>query len=203
MPFFSSPPILLIILIALIVVVSIGVCGAITRRNPDVKHLIWQGWSPLFGAMVISSGTGIVLDVFVSRFEDFALLAVAISGKLCYTAHGHDMLLITLASYLGLPGSVGSILISRLSTALHAASSTPHDASASTTFLSPQSHSNTHTPALSARTVMLTLFLVTLPVEVILLAILKGVGWLTLGFGMISAAGLGFCLAVRLSPSPY
>lgn len=31
--------------------------------------------------MIISSGTGIILDMFVSRYEGFALLAVAISGS--------------------------------------------------------------------------------------------------------------------------
>jgi solute carrier family 41 len=43
--------------------------------------LIKEGWWPLFGAMVISSGTGIVLDLFVNRYEDFALFAVVISGQ--------------------------------------------------------------------------------------------------------------------------
>jgi len=39
-----------------------------------------EGWTPLFGAMVISSGTGVVLDMFVSKYEGFPLLAVVISG---------------------------------------------------------------------------------------------------------------------------
>jgi solute carrier family 41 len=53
----------------------------LTRRNLHVRELLTHGWSPLLGAMIISSGTGIVLDLFVSRYKGFALLAVVISGK--------------------------------------------------------------------------------------------------------------------------
>ena len=63
------------------VIISV-VCLVYTVRNPHVKSLITEGWSPLFGAMVISSATGIVLDMFVSRYEGFAILAVVISGTL-------------------------------------------------------------------------------------------------------------------------
>lgn len=165
-----------------------------TRQNEDVKELIWQGWTPLFGAMVISSATGIVLDTFVSKFEDFALLAVAISGmtnlsKLTRNVFTHVDICMT-----GLPGSVGAILISRLSTALHTVASTPHNPS-----FPPISKDD---QPLSTRFVMVVLFLVTLPVEVILLSILKAIGWLSLGFGMIAAAAIGFCFAVRL-PSHF
>jgi solute carrier family 41 len=45
-----------------------------------VRGLLTQGWTPLFGAMAIASATGIILDVFVSRYSGFALLAVIISG---------------------------------------------------------------------------------------------------------------------------
>jgi solute carrier family 41 len=45
-----------------------------------VKDLVKEGWSPLFGAMIISCGTGMVLDLFVERYDGFALLAVVISG---------------------------------------------------------------------------------------------------------------------------
>lgn len=52
-----------------------------TRKNPHVSDLLTQGWVPLFVAMIISCGTGIVLDLFASRYEGFALLAVVISGQ--------------------------------------------------------------------------------------------------------------------------
>jgi solute carrier family 41 len=78
---FIATPIPLIL--AILVVLSSTVCGLATYRNPAVRPLITQGWTPLFGAMIISSGTGIILDLFVSRYDGFALLAVAISG-LCF-----------------------------------------------------------------------------------------------------------------------
>lgn len=56
----------------------------LTRRNTHVRHLLLEGWVPLFAAMVISCGTGIVLDLFVSRYEGFALLAAVISGELSH-----------------------------------------------------------------------------------------------------------------------
>jgi len=56
------------------------VCLVYTVRNPHVRSLVTEGWSPLFAAMIISSGTGLVLDMFVSRYEGFAILAVVISG---------------------------------------------------------------------------------------------------------------------------
>ncbi|KAK0474839.1 solute carrier family 41 member 1 [Armillaria novae-zelandiae] len=150
------------LIICAIVVLSAISCGVSTRRNSHVRDLISEGWSPLFGAMIISSATGIVLDLFVSRYEGFALLAVVISG---------------------LPGSVGSIFVSRLSTALHAAalSITPI------------------TPEPSPRIVMITLIIVTIPVEIIFLSILRLLGWLTLPFVFVAFSVVFFCCAVTAS----
>jgi len=67
-------------ILVLLVILSSFSCALITHRNPFVKDLIKQGWSPLFGAMIISSATGIVLDIFASRYEGFPLLAIVISG---------------------------------------------------------------------------------------------------------------------------
>jgi solute carrier family 41 len=158
---FINTPIPFVILV--LITLSAITCGYITHKNPHVKHLMKQGWSPLFGAMVISSGTGIILDLFVSRYEGFALLAVVISG---------------------LPGSVGSIFVSRLSTALHAA-----------TFSSSRSlETNQNQP--SSRVVMATLLFVTLPVEIIFLAILRALGWLHLPFIFVFFSVIFFCCAV-------
>jgi solute carrier family 41 len=136
-----------------------------TRRNPRVAPLLTQGWAPLFGAMVISSGTGIVLDLFVSRYDGFALLAVVISG---------------------LPGAVGAIFTSRLSTALHAAALA----------IAPPATAGAKTREPSPRLVMLTLLIVTLPVEIIFLAILAALGWLHLPFVFVGFSVMFFCLAV-------
>jgi solute carrier family 41 len=73
-PFF---PFILIILIFFAATVAL----MYTARNPHVRPLIGEGWVPLFGAMAISTGTGIVLEEFVSRYEGFALLAIVISGR--------------------------------------------------------------------------------------------------------------------------
>ncbi|KAJ8508162.1 hypothetical protein ONZ45_g9526 [Pleurotus djamor] len=152
------------LIICLLVVGVASTCLVLTRRNEHVRDLVKEGWSPLFGAMVISSCTGIVLDLFVSRYEGFALLAVVISG---------------------LPGSVGSIFVSRLSTALHAAAlpSTPSRSQ--------------HEP--SSLVVMITLIIITIPVEIIFLAILRGLGWLHLPFIFVAFSIVFFCVAVTAS----
>jgi solute carrier family 41 len=51
------------------------------RRNKSVQDLLFQGWIPLFGAMAISCASGILLDMFASRYQGFALLAIVISGE--------------------------------------------------------------------------------------------------------------------------
>ncbi|KAF7290467.1 Mg transporter [Mycena kentingensis (nom. inval.)] len=143
-------------------------CIIYTRRNRLVAPLLFQGWSPLLVAMVISSCTGIILDLFVSRYAGFALLAVVISG---------------------LPGGVGAIFISRLSTSLHAAK------------LSAESDPTSKPPPAqpSERVVMLTLLFITIPVEVIFLALLTGFGWLQLQITFAFFALLFFGIAVVAS----
>jgi solute carrier family 41 len=76
-PFIQTP--IPFIVGMLVVCLAIG-CFMYALRNEHVRPLLREGWSPLFIAMAISSGTGIVLDMFVSRYEGFALLAVVISG---------------------------------------------------------------------------------------------------------------------------
>jgi len=67
-------------LVGIFVLCSAIACFVITFKNKHVRPLLKEGWSSLLCAMVISSGTGIVLDMFVSRYEGFALLAIVISG---------------------------------------------------------------------------------------------------------------------------
>ncbi|KAJ7042014.1 Mg transporter [Mycena alexandri] len=150
--------------LAILVVLSAISCGVFTRRNPVVAPLLTQGWAPLFGAMVISSGTGIVLDLFVSRYDGFALLAIVISG---------------------LPGAVGAIFTSRLSTSLHAAAMA----------ITPTASG----VEASSSAVMLMLLLVTLPVEVIFLSVLSLLGWLHLPFVFVALSVVFFCIAVSCS----
>ncbi|KAI0042837.1 hypothetical protein FA95DRAFT_1563902 [Auriscalpium vulgare] len=165
------------IIIGFLVLSSVA-CAVVTRRNEHVRDLLTQGWVPLFGAMVITSGSGIVLDVFVSKYDGYALLAVAIGG---------------------LPGGAGSILVSRLSTALHAAASAAHHVlpSASTSAVSlPQKHAH-HEPSIGL--VMVTLFLVTIPVELVYLLILRALNWLHAPFVFSIFALVFLCIGVFIS----
>ncbi|KAG0692383.1 Mg transporter [Suillus ampliporus] len=146
----------------ILTIISATTCVFLVRRNNNVKDLIYQGWIPLFGAMVISCATGIVLDMFASRYQGFPLLAIVISG---------------------LPGSVGSIFISRLSTALHAAS------------VNTSMHKSDPSPKL----VMVTLILITIPIEIIFLCILRAFGWLKLPIVFAILSVLFFCCAVFIS----
>jgi len=87
---------------------------------------------------------------------------------------------------IGLPGSVGSIFVSRLSTALHAAALLPSSNTSGPHKSEYPSHS----------LVMITLLLITLPVEVIFLAALRGLGWLSLPFVFAVFSIIFFCCAV-------
>ena len=59
-------------------------CTYAVLRNQHVKPLLKEGWTPLLGSMVITSASGIVLDLFVSRYDGYALLAVAFGGMYRY-----------------------------------------------------------------------------------------------------------------------
>jgi len=67
------------ILAIIIVAIFVGAIGwvVLANKNPHVKPLLREGWLPLFGAMIISNGTGAVLDTFAGRYTDYGLLAVA------------------------------------------------------------------------------------------------------------------------------
>ncbi|KAG1799363.1 Mg transporter [Suillus plorans] len=146
----------------ILTIISATVCVFLVRRNNSVKDLIYQGWVPLFGAMVISCASGIVLDMFASRYQGFPLLAIVISG---------------------LPGSVGSIFVSRLSTALHAASA----------------NACLHKSEPSPKLVMVTLTVITIPIEILFLCTLRAFGWLKLPIIFAILSVLFFCCAVFTS----
>ncbi|KAI9445755.1 Mg transporter [Lactarius psammicola] len=133
-----------------------------------VRPLLGAGWTPLLGAMVITSASGIVLDVFVSRYEGYAILAVAFGG---------------------IPGGAGSIFVSRLSTALHAA--------ASTITPLPGSGLLRHEPR--PRLVMLVLFLVSIPVGIAFFFILRVSSWLATPFLFTILALFFLCTAIAIS----
>lgn len=69
--------------VVLLILLFIGTIFAVmaTIRNEYVHSLLYMGWVPLLGAMVISSGTGMVLDSFVNRYEAYGLLSIVIGGE--------------------------------------------------------------------------------------------------------------------------
>ncbi|GAA5978044.1 hypothetical protein JCM10908_004208 [Rhodotorula pacifica] len=85
-----------LVFVALLGTVAFNIVVAF--RNPYVQELLTMGWTPLFAAMAISSGSGVVLETYVTRYPGYALLAPVITA---------------------ITGSAGSIFVSRISTALH------------------------------------------------------------------------------------
>ncbi|CAA7260901.1 unnamed protein product [Cyclocybe aegerita] len=167
-PFIRTP---IPFVVGVLVVCCAISCFIYTLKNEKVRPLLKEGWSPLFGAMAISSGTGIVLDMFVSRYAGFAVLAVVISG---------------------LPGAAGSILVSRLSTSLHAAALSLNNAL-------PSYSSSLKHPEPSPLLTMITLLVITIPVEMIFLSILNALDWLNLPILFVAFSILFFCVAVFAS----
>ncbi|KAM0792201.1 hypothetical protein ACM66B_004898 [Microbotryomycetes sp. NB124-2] len=80
---------------------AIGFNVALTFRNAYVQELLTVGWGPLFLAMAISSGSGLVLETYVKQYEGFALFAPVV---------------------MAISGACGSVYVSRISTSLHSSS---------------------------------------------------------------------------------
>ena len=190
--------------VPLIIVIVLFLAAAgwavVTNRNKHVRHLLTQGWSPLFIAMAISTGTGIVLDTFVERYSGFALLAVVIAGMPLLPHIFQDLFLTFPSLCLGLPGGTSAIFVSRLSTALHAAMPRiPTESSASLTEpadIEPK-HDERHHP--STRLTLLTLIAVSVPVEMAFLGCVTAVGWINLPFVFVALQIAFFLIAVRCS----
>lgn len=182
----------LLVVILLSLLATFLFCLVATLRNPLVRPIIAQGWTPLFGAMAISSGAGIVLDKFVSLYDSFGMLSVVVGG---------------------IPGSVGSVYISRLSTTLHAMKHIHHepcapiataggDRSPRVRSSSIVSHASVNEVATSDPRPFVTamsLFLVTFPVLIIFLVTAYGIGWLTLPVLFLLFFALIFCVTVSTS----
>ena len=176
-------------LILLILIVLEGIaCGYLVYHNRHVRDLVKQGWVPLFGAMLISSSTGIILDHFVKQYNGYAVLAIVIGG-----ATRKVSINTRLTMYTGLPGGIGAVFVSRLSTALHAA----HDSLT----LHPPENKNAHQP--STRLISLTLLLITLPIEITFLITLRAIGWLQVPAVFIFFSIFFFCTAVSSVPATF
>lgn len=96
--------------------------------------------------------------------------------------------------FAGLPGNVGSIFVSRLSTALHA------ETFALNGFVTTSMEDLDkvpHPPTPSPRLVMITLLCVTFPIEIAFLTTLRLLGWLKVPFVFLVFSLMFFCIAVR------
>lgn len=70
----------------------------IAKRNANTRDVLYHGWTPVVGAMLISSMGGLILDFMVSRFEGIAVFQPVING---------------------VGGNLVAVQASRISTALH------------------------------------------------------------------------------------
>jgi solute carrier family 41 len=77
----TAAPYVVIAVVTLCAIAAVSV----VRRNEHVRPLLSTGWSPLLGAVVVSSASGRVLDAFVGRYEGYAMLAVAFGGACLFT----------------------------------------------------------------------------------------------------------------------
>ncbi|KAH9810948.1 hypothetical protein DFH28DRAFT_1033125 [Melampsora americana] len=87
-----------------ILLISIGFHFIITFRNRFVQDFLKNGWVPLFAAMFISTITGLLMERFVNAYDGYAMVVLLLTG---------------------LSGNIGTIFVSRISTALHARTSEP------------------------------------------------------------------------------
>ncbi|GAA5931511.1 SLC41A family transporter [Sporobolomyces koalae] len=91
-------------LVFLLLIVAIAVNLVLTFRNAYVQELLSVGWGPLFLAMAISSGTGLVLETYINQFPGFSLLAPI---------------------FTAISASPASIFVARISTSLHSSRQKP------------------------------------------------------------------------------
>ncbi|KAF8344133.1 Mg transporter [Cantharellus anzutake] len=159
LPAFSWLPISALIIV--FVIVTLIASAYTTLRNTISRQHISQGWTPLVCAMVVSSGAGLVLDRFVTRWEGYGALAIVISG---------------------LPGSIGSIFVSRLSTDLHAGPAMIAHPSGKKYIITS-----------------MTLGFVGLPVLFSYLAFMCGAGWLDVPGVFLTVYVVVFCFSTALS----
>ncbi|KAK9711630.1 hypothetical protein K7432_007690 [Basidiobolus ranarum] len=86
------------LILLIILLLTIPVWIHLILANEHVKHLLFVGWSPIFGALLISSFSGLVLERFINQYTELALFSPVLTG---------------------VAGNIASIYASRISTALH------------------------------------------------------------------------------------
>ncbi|WVQ83299.1 hypothetical protein IAT38_005438 [Cryptococcus sp. DSM 104549] len=155
-----------------VIVMSLA-AGWFTRRvmkNEWVKEVAKGGWVPLIGAMLISSGTGMVLAKGVGKYRGFALLAISMTG---------------------LTGSIGAIHANRLSTQLHTLLHPTHP------HPRPIEHHVTPHQGLSSLQSIITLYLIAFPCQGAFLLFVHWAGWIDSDLGW--AGWLAFAVTTLIS----
>ncbi|ELT98347.1 hypothetical protein CAPTEDRAFT_158449 [Capitella teleta] len=110
----------------------------VSHRNEYVTEVLYSGWTPVIGAMVISSVGGLILDFAVSKFPGIAVFQPVING---------------------VGGNLVAVQASRLSTVLHM-SATPGTLPDDATLGCANPFKTFFGPGLSSRTVRVLLLLV-------------------------------------------
>ncbi|WWC86829.1 uncharacterized protein L201_001708 [Kwoniella dendrophila CBS 6074] len=164
--------------IPLLAVIAMSIAaGWFTRRvmrNEWVKNVAKGGWVPLIGAMLISSGTGMVLAKGVGKYRGFALLAISMTG---------------------LTGSIGAIHANRLSTSLHTLLHPKQTLTSNTSEPSRSAQNQGLTPLQSG----LTLYLIAFPCQAAFLFFVNWAGWITdLNLGWAGWACYALTTAISL-----
>ena len=114
--------------------------------------------------MLISSGTGMALEAGVGKYRGFALLAISMTG---------------------LTGAIGGIHANRMSTMLHTALQSPHQAK--------------NGPGLSANQGMIALGLLAYACQVCFLVFVSWAGWIDLSLGWAGWA----CFTLTVSVAQF
>ncbi|KAK9890404.1 hypothetical protein WA026_010495 [Henosepilachna vigintioctopunctata] len=85
-------------LIIAVYILAIPMWVWIAKKNSATRDVLYHGWTPVVGAMLISSIGGLILDFMVSRFEGIAVFQPLVNG---------------------VGGNLVAVQASRISTALH------------------------------------------------------------------------------------
>ncbi|WVW78359.1 hypothetical protein I302_100313 [Kwoniella bestiolae CBS 10118] len=163
-----------------VIIMSIA-AGWFTRRvmrNEWVKNVAKGGWVPLIGAMLISSGTGMVLAKGVGKYRGFALLAISMTG---------------------LTGSIGAIHANRLSTSLHTLlHPKPHSELSSTSSSSSSSQHKLNNHGLTPFQSAMTLYLIAFPCQAAFLGFVSWAGWIDVHLGLAGWACYALTTGISL-----
>ncbi|ESO11061.1 hypothetical protein HELRODRAFT_109307 [Helobdella robusta] len=69
-----------VFVIIILLICMLPVLTWISATNKYTKHVLYSGWTPIIGAMTISSIGGIVLDETIVRYEELAVFQLVFNG---------------------------------------------------------------------------------------------------------------------------